>query len=250
MTSAFVSQYIGSQQPERVGRFMYQSVWWSLIAAIGVLLVSFFTQEVFEWTHQPAALIPLESAFLNMLLWAAGGVTLDSALSGFFSGTNRPRFVLWVNVIATIANILLDLVFIFGWGWIPELGIAGAGLATTMSMWLKAIIYAGAIFWSRDWHRYGFNQSFWIEPALMRRYLLFSIPTGVQYLFETAGFVIIILQVGQIGEAALEATTMAINFNMLAFVPLMGLAIAASVSVGRHLTESGGSLPCVLRVPP
>ena len=47
------------------------------------------------------------------------------------------------------------------------------------------------------------------------------------------------LRIGSIGDVPLRATTMAINFNMVAFIPLVGVSIAASVLVGRHLLESG-----------
>jgi MATE family multidrug resistance protein len=46
-------------------------------------------------------------------------------------------------------------------------------------------------------------------------------------------------RIGTLGDVPLRATTMAINFNMIAFIPLIGVSIAASVLVGRHLTETG-----------
>ena len=59
------------------------------------------------------------------------------------------------------------------------------------------------------------------------------------YLTEAGAFTIIVLKIGQLGDIPLRATTMAINFNMIAFIPLIGVAIAASVLVGRHLLQNG-----------
>jgi MATE family multidrug resistance protein len=59
------------------------------------------------------------------------------------------------------------------------------------------------------------------------------------YLTEAGGFTVIVLRIGSIGDIPLRATTMAINFNMVAFIPLVGVSIAASVLVGRHLLQSG-----------
>ena len=59
------------------------------------------------------------------------------------------------------------------------------------------------------------------------------------YLTESGGFTVMLLRIGSIGDVPLRATTMAINFNMVAFIPLVGVSIAASVLVGRHLLENG-----------
>lgn len=49
------------------------------------------------------------------------------------------------------------------------------------------------------------------------------------------------LRIGTFGDIPLRSTTMAINFNMVAFIPLVGISIAASVLVGRHLIASGAA---------
>ncbi|MEM9369388.1 MAG: MATE family efflux transporter [Planctomycetota bacterium] len=59
------------------------------------------------------------------------------------------------------------------------------------------------------------------------------------YLTESGGFTVIVLRIGIFGDVPLRATTMAITFNMVAFIPLVGVSIAASVLVGRHLLQSG-----------
>jgi MATE family multidrug resistance protein len=69
--------------------------------------------------------------------------------------------------------------------------------------------------------------------------LFFGFPTGLMYVTESGGFTVIVLRIGRLGDVPLRATSMAINFNMVAFIPLVGLSIAVSVLVGRHLTESG-----------
>jgi MATE family multidrug resistance protein len=74
---------------------------------------------------------------------------------------------------------------------------------------------------------------------LLWKLLYFGFPTGLMYLTEAGGFAVIVLRIGRLGDIPLRATTMAINFNMVAFIPLVGVSIAASVLVGRHLLQSG-----------
>jgi MATE family multidrug resistance protein len=151
--------------------------------------------------------------------------------------------VLGVNGLATLVNVVLDFVFIFGMLGFPAWGIFGAGLATTLSIFLKAICYGALIYRKGEWQTYGWNSiERMIEGPLMGRFLLFSTPAGLQHLLESGTFLVIVLKIGQLEPAALAATTMAINFNMVAFVPLIGVSIAASVLVGHHLTRAGPTL--------
>ncbi len=242
MTSAFISQYVGAHQYERIGRLLFQAIWLSVLAGIAVLGILPWAEDIFRATGQSEALIPLQSAYFRVLLWCGIAVILESALSGFFSGTDRPSIILWVNIAATLMNIVLDGVMIFGYAGFPELGIRGAAWATVISLWFKVLIYGYLIYARSDRKKFGLYSQMQVDLPLAKHLLTYSIPAGLQYLLESGGFMVIVLQIGQLGEAALSATSMAINFNILAFVPLMGISIAASVSVGRHLRETGPTL--------
>jgi MATE family multidrug resistance protein len=56
-------------------------------------------------------------------------------------------------------------------------------------------------------------------------------------LAEAASFSIIMMMVGQLGETAMAATTLALNVNLLAFIPMFGLGMAVGVVVGQRLAE-------------
>ena len=242
MSSAFVAQYVGADRRGDVGRLMFQTIWLSLFAGAALMLVHPLAEWMFQATGQAPQLVPFESIYLRILLWSSGGVILESALSGFYSGVHRPGIVLWVNLAATIINIALDFVLIFGWWGFPELGIFGAGLATTISIWFKAITYLLLLFVGNRNAEFQLRQGMYVDWKLCWRFLWYSIPAGLQYLLESASFLVIVLQIGQVSEGALAATTIAINFNMLAFIPLIGVSIAASVLVGNYLTAHGKAL--------
>ena len=61
-------------------------------------------------------------------------------------------------------------------------------------------------------------------------------------LVEVAGFTLFLLVVGNLGDAAMAATTLAFNFNTLAFVPMLGLGMALSTLVGQQLGDNNPNL--------
>lgn len=241
MTSAMVAQCVGSGQSERIGRVVWQGIWLGLAVSPLYWLLIPFAEMLFSGAGQAEELIGLETTYMRLLLVGASGVILEPALSGFFSGIERTRTVMWVNIAATVLNLVLDVVLIFGCCGFPAMGIAGAGIATCISFWAKAMIYFWLIL-RPEYAVYGFAKSRGFDAQLARKLLFFGVPAGLQFLAESSGFALIVLQIGQVGTDSLAATAMAINFNMAAFVPLIGVSIAASILVGRHLLESGPEL--------
>lgn len=248
MTGAIASQYVGAGRHDQVGRMLWQSVWFSLATMPLFLLMGYFAESLFRWTDQAPALIPAQTVYFQILMWGGAGEVLQTSLSGFFSGTHRTRTIAVVSVISGIVNLLLDYLLIFGidpavWGgsgprlW--EMGIAGAGIASVISFWFKAVCYAAIIMRPQFRETYGIVRGLGFDWAMTRRLIYFGFPAGLMYVTEASAFTIIVLMIGRLGDVPLQASTMAINFNMIAFIPLVGMSIAASVLVGKHLIASG-----------
>lgn len=242
MTGAFVAQYVGAGKPQHVGRLLWQSVFLS-VATIPIWCVAgFYAREMFVATAQAPELLEDETIYLRVLMFGAVGGIIEAALSGFFSGTHRTMAVMWINVAAAAINLVLDIPLIFGFGPLEPLGIMGAAIASVISFWFKAIAYAYLLLRPQFRELYQLRQGMRWDGKLASRLLFFGLPAGLQYLAEAGAFAVIVLQIGQLGNMQLQATTMAINFNMIAFVPLMGVSIGASVLVGQHLTRSGARI--------
>ena len=239
MTGAIISQHIGNGEPEKVGRLLWQSVWLSLMFAPLFLVVAIFAKHFFIATGQPSELIELESTYLRVLMLGAMGIVLETALSGFFSAIQRTRIVMWVSIATGLLNLALDWILIFGFGPIPSLGIMGAAIATVISFWFKVAWFGWLILQPKYQTAYQFRGGHLVHWPVLRNLLFFGLPTGLMYVSESGGFAAIVLRIGRLGDLPLRATTMAINFNMIAFIPLVGVSIAASVLTGKHLLESG-----------
>ncbi|TWT53983.1 Multidrug resistance protein NorM [Rubripirellula amarantea] len=239
MTGAIISQYVGAGQKEKIGRFLWQSIWMSLVFAPWFALIAWQAPWLFTITGQPDALVPLGVLYLRILMIGAVGGVMETALSGFYSGTERTQVIMWVSLASGLLNVVLDIALIFGAGPFPEMGIAGAAIASVISFWFKAVVYAWLLMRPHFEQQYHFRRGFSFDFPMWSNLLFFGFPTGLMYVTESGGFTVMLLRIGSYGDIPLRATTMAINFNMIAFIPLIGVSIAASVLVGKHLTETG-----------
>ena len=236
--STFVSQYRGSKQPHRVG-VAYQhasAIAWAIVPVyIFLILIApwFFSSA----GHTPE-LVTLESNYLRVVLIGGVSVLFYSVQSGLLTGQGRTAIVLAVDALATVVNLVLSIILIFGLGPIPAMGVIGAAAGTAVSFWMKLPIMHWII--SRDQRMretYSIGTAKPWERDMFRRLVVFGTPAGLQMLAEAGCFSVIMLQVGRLGQLPMAATTLALGLNVLAFVPMIGLGIGVGVLVGQHVTE-------------
>ena len=101
-----------------------------------------------------------------------------ATLSTFFAGRGNTVVVLSVNVLATIVNIVLDYLWIFGKAGFPRPGVAGAAWATVVSQVVGAGVYLWLILRPRFREEYGTLSGWRFESALFRRLLRYGLPSG------------------------------------------------------------------------
>ncbi|OYP37085.1 MATE family efflux transporter [Rhodopirellula sp. MGV] len=239
MTGAVIGQLIGNNEEHKIGRLLWQSLWMALITSPWFVVAGLYAEGLFTFAGQDPTLIPAEATYLRWLMLGGLGLVIESALSGFFSGTERTSVIMWVSIASGLLNVVLDVVLIFGFAGFPAMGITGAAIGSVLAFWFKVVCYAAILFKQEYRERYGMRSGFCFDMKVLWNFVYFSLPSGLMYLTEASSFTIIVLKIGQLGDIPLRATTMAINFNMIAFIPLVGVAIATSVLAGRHLLQNG-----------
>jgi MATE family multidrug resistance protein len=231
----FVSQYIGAKEDARIGTVLWHSIYLSLFGALIILLIAPFSAILFRAIGHPEQLQGLESTYFRILCYGGLGPILSAAFAGFFTGQGRNWPVMWINILTMSINLILDYLLIFGVGIFPEMGIAGAALATIIAGLSTLIIYAFLIFTPAHIERFSLLSSMRWNGAFAKRFLKFGLPSGTHFFLEIMGFTSFILILGRIGQMELAATNIAININSLAFMPMLGLGIAVSMVVGQSI---------------
>jgi MATE family multidrug resistance protein len=230
----FVAQYYGANQSSRIGSIVWQGMYVSAISGVCLLCLVPFAEGFFRLVGHDPKVQELEVIYFQLLCLSAAPSAASAALSGFFTGRGKTVPVMWVNVISTILNMLLNYVLIFGkWGF-PEWGVFGAGVATVIATTITAIIFVAMVFHPRYEEQFSTRSNWRLDAALFSRLLRFALPNGIQWTIEHVGFSAFILLVGRLGTVELAATNIAFNINMLAFMPMMGFGTAISIMVGQN----------------
>ena len=233
--TTFVAQYHGAGQLLNIGRIVWQAIWIGLLCVPLFALTGWNLPYIFAWLGHAPGMVREEQTYFHIVLFGLGTATIAEALTAYFVGIGRTRVVMVVNGSASVLNALLDYVLIFGFGWIPSLGIAGAAWATTISIWCKLLVYILLCAKSPDARRHGLWTGRRFDVGLTRRFLRFGAPQGFHFLLEGAAITLFIMLMGAISERASAATAIAFSANLVAFVPIMGLGTAVTTLVGREI---------------
>ena len=240
--STFVAQYHGDGQFKRIGPVMWQGVWIALLAGPILLLAAPLIVQVFHVADHGVGVQQKETLYFYILTVGTPAMLLAQSFSSFYSGRGQTVVVMWTDMIFVVLNVLLDYLWIFGHAGFPAMGIAGAGWATVVALWLKALTYLLLVLQKK--HRFQFHTVLGMcwDFRLVRRLVYFGGPSGVQLLLDVMGFSIFVLLVHRIGSLEAEATTMAFSINTLAFMPIWGVALATGILVGQRLGEDRDDL--------
>jgi putative MATE family efflux protein len=144
------------------------------------------------------------------------------------------RTPLYVALFANLMNGFLDYGLIFGELGFPELGIAGAGIATTISSWSGAAVLF-ALFRRRSINERYRTKLVAPDTAQIRRLLRTSIPIGGQWFIGMASFAIFTTLVARMGDESMAASQAFVMLLSLSFMLAVGISIAASTLVGRSI---------------
>ncbi|MBR1836751.1 MAG: MATE family efflux transporter [Kiritimatiellae bacterium] len=180
-----------------------------------------------------AALFDLENRYAFWMLLGAPLVSLHWVLSGCLTGRNRVVANAVVTTAGCAANVALDFWLIFGGLGVPALGLAGAGIATFVSVALQVAGTAAAIFAEREVRAVPAKELARPDWDLVRRIVRFGFPAGVQLCFDMASFAMFVLLTGRLDPLSLATSNIAFSVNNLAFSPLMGFSNAAAVLAGQ-----------------
>ncbi len=205
----------------------------SLIIGIPLCIVMILaTPYAFDFLTSDPAVSEQGIPYLQIRIVSMIAVGMNFSFRGYWSAIHMTGVYLRTLLIMHAINIFLNWVLIFGNLGAPELGVFGAGLATTISLYIGTSLYF--FFAVRKASDKGFLRGVPSRSTLWQQFRL-SLPSSLQQLFFSAGLVTLVWIVGRIGTAEVAAINILMTFHITAMLPAFGIALAATTLVGNAL---------------
>ncbi len=233
--SVLIAQFYGASQNEDVARSFWQGIYFSIFAGFFLLLFIPLGNKIIDYSGHSPAVIVQEKIYFEVLMYGAGLVVLVNVLAAYYSGRSKTKIVMYISFLGAAVNVVLNYILIFGKGGFPELGIAGAGIATVLANLAIVLFYAVIIFGVKDHHTIPITRFIGFNWRIFQKLIKFGAPNGFQFFIDVTAFTVFIFLIGLHGDEILAASNIALSVNMLAFMPIVGFGQATSILVGQYM---------------
>ncbi len=200
------------------------------ISVVGLL----FAEDVLRLMGASESLINNNSGYAK---WMFGGnitIMLLFLINAIFRGAGDASLAMRSLWLANTLNILLDPIFIFGWGPIPAFGVEGAAIATTIGRGM-GVLYQLYHLTNRKGLIRLHRGNMPLQFDIIGRLLNVSIGGTSQFLISSASWIFLIRIMSTFGSTAVAGYTIAIRLIVFAILPAWGMANAAATLVGQNL---------------
>lgn len=234
-TSVLVSQYAGAKDTDMISKTINNSFFLLGIAAVvftGLGLI--FSRKVLIFLNTPKDILGYAVEYLNIyllgLVFTFGYNVISSVLNGLGDSKTPVKFL----IIATITNIILDPLLIFGFGFFPKMGIAGAALATILSQALSFFLAFRFLIKSNHLIKPDFR-NFKLDRELVWKLIKIGLPAGMQQIVVSMGLTMMTGIINLFGSNAVAAFGATSKLDQFAHMPAMSLGLATSALTGQNL---------------
>lgn len=221
--SAILSNYRG--EGKDIKKYFYPSLRFGMFLALITCSVVLLCLPFIDKIGFDSKLVPLVKDYFLITAFATFGGYLHCATKEYLQAFEIVIFPNLVTIFCVFLNVALNIIFVFGYGNIPEMGAAGlawASLITRYFMGIVLFVYCLVKF------RFGDCRDF----NYFRDMIKVGLPASLAIMVEFTGFNIITVVMGRVAGIYAAAHNLLCTFTTVAFMIPLAVSNASAVKVG------------------
>ena len=226
-----ISRFYGARDKEGVDKAIHTLVAFSLILGVVLSILGvIFTPELLRWMGTPNEVINNSITYFRIYCSGMMALILYNTANGIFQALGDSKHPLYYLAIASLANVVLDFVFVAGFDW----GVGGAALATVLGQMISAIIafahlMSGKFVVKVELKNLAFNRD------ILKDVFMQGLPSGVQNSVIAIANVVVQSNINAFGDLAMAGCGSYSKVEGFVFLPIMSLTMAITTFVSQNL---------------
>jgi putative MATE family efflux protein len=234
-TIALVSQHVGAGDDRRADHVVAQTILLTLalsatLAAVGWLA----SHELLSLMGADGAVFTEALAYIEVIFLALPLTFLFFAFRAALQGAGDTKTAMWLVLVSAGLNVVIDPLFILGWGPFPAMGTRGAGWATFLSRGVAAVVGVGVLL------RGGFGVRLRVadlvpNPSILRKLVAVGYPATIDGWTRSFAAVVMAAFVTPFGAAAIAAYGIGVRLMSVTWSVAGAVGQATATGVGQNL---------------
>ena len=233
-----ISRYFGARDKGSTQRAIHSDFLFGLIASLvatvaGLTLVPW----LLTLMHTPADVLPYSLQYFRVYFGGVTTIILYNICMSIMQAQGDSVRPLYYLFISSVANVVLDLLFVAVFHW----GVTGAAIATVLAQGLSVVLCLVRMCREPEEHlRLDFRKLYW-DKEMMRRIIRQGLPTGVQNAVISLGNVVIQSNINSFGASAMSGQGAYSKIEGFAFLSVTSMSMTLPTFVSQNL--GAGNVP-------
>lgn len=228
-TSISISQAYGAKNYRKIDYLVHTGVGVALLSGVLLTLIGFFfSPSLLRFVGVPSEVYPHAVAYIQLYFWGMVPTMLYNMGSGILRAVGNTKVSMYCLIASTITNIVLDILFVFGFGW----GIRGVAVATIFAQSVSASIILWVLLYGDARVKLELKR-IKIHKEEAKEILSLGLPSGAQSVVQSLSNVYIQSKVYLFGAVILSGVTAYTRIEGFFYMAIEGIAVSVSVIVGQ-----------------
>lgn len=229
--SIMVSQYFGARDRKGLSYTIGNCVVLTIIASVFVMVVgTLAARPLLELLNTPESIVGWCTSYLRILFIGVAGMAFYNILSGVLRGLGDSISALVYLVVASVLNIVLDLLFVAKMG----MGVDGVAYATAIAQTISAILCARKLYLMKELFDMKAEYIRWSQKYALGIIKL-GIPSGITQAIISMSMIAVQSLTNSFGELFIAANVVVMRVDGFAMLPNFSFGTAMTTYAGQNV---------------
>ncbi len=231
-TQIVVARRYGEGKLMETGRTMEQASYFMMpLALLMFLIMRYFSDPFLGSFIQSDAVLDETQTFVRYRSFGILFSFFNLLFRAFYIGIAKTRVITWSTLVLAVVNVFLDYALIFGNFGFPELGIAGAAIASVAAEASAGVFFVAFTFLRLPVKEYQLFTFHGFRAKLYGRIFKVASPIMLQHFLSIASWLAFFLMVEKMGELPLAVSNIIRSFYIVLMIPIWGFSSATNTLV-------------------